>query len=302
MDCADPSDARRQRDVEITPRATPEGIIEVFPPLHTEGCGDFQAMHRDDWRAVRGYAEIDGFCSHMDSLFSFICHFAGLDEHLLSDDCPHFHIDHTVGSVVTSSDYTIAEQETVSHIALESILLLCAVMRARGSHVQFNEETWGLAAVDLPFARVTTGDWDRGAVRYGRLKGPAKAGRAPLADMPRLPRAVLEAHLDAYAGACAAFLKTRRAGPVLIFGHGGRGRWHADALARHGVTVNGFVDSHAQADTRDAAGRPVLHPDALAFGGADAPYVLVGSMYADEISEQLRARGAWEGDDFAVLY
>ena len=50
-----------QAEAETTPGASASAPSLDFPQLHTEGCGDFQMLHRDDWRALRGYAELDAF-------------------------------------------------------------------------------------------------------------------------------------------------------------------------------------------------------------------------------------------------
>src|SRR5262249_37142431 len=39
-----------------------------YPLLHTNACGDFTLLSRDAWFRLRGYAELDVFSMHLDSL------------------------------------------------------------------------------------------------------------------------------------------------------------------------------------------------------------------------------------------
>ena len=56
-----------------------EGALEPeITPLHTNACGDFQLIARDDWFALRGYPEFDGFSLHIDSLFEHAAHHSGV--------------------------------------------------------------------------------------------------------------------------------------------------------------------------------------------------------------------------------
>ena len=40
----------------------------LYHSLDTWACGDFTLMHREDWHDIQGYAELDAYSLHIDSL------------------------------------------------------------------------------------------------------------------------------------------------------------------------------------------------------------------------------------------
>ena len=66
--------------------------------LHTNGCGDFTLLARDDWFRLRGYPDWPIFSWHLDSVLMFAAHAQGLREVALGPAYRSYHIDHSVGS------------------------------------------------------------------------------------------------------------------------------------------------------------------------------------------------------------
>lgn len=69
-----------------------------IPMLHTNGCGDFSLMAREDWFALRGYPEWQIFSWAIDSVIIFQAHYNGIRIEELAPDLVHYHIEHDYGS------------------------------------------------------------------------------------------------------------------------------------------------------------------------------------------------------------
>ncbi len=59
-----------------------EGVFTP-PRLHTNACGDFMLMAREHWFELCGYTELEIFSLHLDTLFLYAVHLAGLEEVVL---------------------------------------------------------------------------------------------------------------------------------------------------------------------------------------------------------------------------
>ncbi|HLK21925.1 MAG TPA: hypothetical protein VKT81_23415 [Bryobacteraceae bacterium] len=122
--------------------------------LHTNGAGDFTLLARDDWWALRGYAEFPIWPVHIDSLFCYAAHYAGFREVVLHEPIRIFHIEHFSGAGWTPE----GEQERVARIEAKGVNVLSTmdlvnwIDRMRRFHAPaiFTLENWGLARADLP--------------------------------------------------------------------------------------------------------------------------------------------------------
>jgi len=65
--------------------------------LHTNGCGDFTLLSREDWFRLRGYAEWPIFSWHLDSLFMYAANAHGIRQVVLNENYRMYHIDHSEG-------------------------------------------------------------------------------------------------------------------------------------------------------------------------------------------------------------
>lgn len=293
-----------RKDREKTETFDPDHMW--YPNLHTEGCGDFQMLHRNDWYKVRGYAETDCFCYHMDSLFAFTCHFAGIKEEALSDDYPHFHIDHTVGTVVNSDVYTIAEKKTVRHISCESIIALSSQMFHEKDFLVFNRANWGLSDHDLPTTTMTKAAWERPDIEqslvtsygvdptYGLLNDfpllnsdETEEGRRWLQDCTISLHKYIN-HFAANRG-------------VYIWGYGKRGQYCKKALEKYtSLEIKGFIQSTPPPEGAEKSVIPIYTPDRLNSEGDKRPFFIVTSIHAETIRHTIEADGFLEGVDFLI--
>lgn len=125
---------------------------QVF--LHTNACGDFTLMAREDWHEMRGYAELDLFSIHLDSLLCYAAHCAGVREEILREPMRIYHIEHSVGSGWTPE----GQQELAARIArrgihllsFDDVLWIIGTMRSLHAPLIFNLDDWGLAKSELP--------------------------------------------------------------------------------------------------------------------------------------------------------
>lgn len=78
-----------------------------LPLLHTSAAGDFFLMSRDRWRRIHGFREADIGNAHVDGLFCFMAHAAGIREVVLSDNMQLYHIDHADKHGDRTRDYHV---------------------------------------------------------------------------------------------------------------------------------------------------------------------------------------------------
>jgi len=130
--------------------------------LHTNGSGDFTLLSREDWWSLRGYAEFPIWPVHIDSLFCYSAHYAGMREVVLREPLRIFHIEHLSGAGWTPE----GEQERLSRIESKGVSVIphsdlvnwIDRMRRFNAPVIFTLDDWGLAAENLPETSVSSPD------------------------------------------------------------------------------------------------------------------------------------------------
>jgi hypothetical protein len=125
--------------------------------LHAYACGDFTLMAREHWSDVRGYAELNEFSSHLDSLLCYAAHHAGVPEELLREPMRIYHIQHGAGYVSTPEGkgelFAGVSQPSIQSVSYQDLVALIVQMRRFHAPVIFNMDDWGLAA--LTFSETT---------------------------------------------------------------------------------------------------------------------------------------------------
>jgi hypothetical protein len=140
----------------VQPAALRKEIADMGKPpfLHTYACGDFTLMSREHWFELRGYAELDRFSMHLDSLLCYSAQYAGAEEQVLRAPLRIYHIEHGIGSGWTPEGQerlnTRIAQKGIHSIPHDDVLWLIAQMRARHAPVVFNMDDWGLVNLELP--------------------------------------------------------------------------------------------------------------------------------------------------------
>jgi hypothetical protein len=77
-------------------RKQPEGEREYYL-LDREACGDFTLMHRDAWERIQGYAELDLYSIHVDTLGIVAARALGYKQVVFPSEACTYHIDHPAG-------------------------------------------------------------------------------------------------------------------------------------------------------------------------------------------------------------
>jgi hypothetical protein len=128
----------------------------VLPRLHTNACGDFTLLARDDWSLLRGYPEWPMFSWNLDSVLLYQAAAAGIGEVDLPPTMPVFHIEHEKGSGWTPEghgdlfgrlDRGGVEYLTDRGLRLEAVRLVRKARR--GIAEPLNGPSWGLGDEDL---------------------------------------------------------------------------------------------------------------------------------------------------------
>ncbi|MBV1900915.1 MAG: hypothetical protein KUG56_04505 [Kordiimonadaceae bacterium] len=299
----------QQRDT-ANPHHEPEKIIvagnrteqHLLPQLHTMACGDFQMMARDDWFTMRGYAELDGYSFHLDSLFALMCHYQGFNEHVFSDECPHFHIDHTLGQEAKSDTYIMQNNKALKHISFGGLIFLNTYMADAGTpHV--NRSNWGLSQCDLPISHVCRANWEQEAVAYTIQADTAATCLVDLQKLEGFSYGVISDWVASTLKQLTQFIAQRLKGrEFYIWGPGGRGQILAAELSKQGIEVAGFIQG-GDAPLQQIEGCPYIisAPQELLKPENRKPFIGIATIYADEVCAELEAKGWIEGRDYIVM-
>ncbi len=123
--------------------------IVTRPPLHLNGCGDFTLLHRDHWQTLRGYAQLEMYSMHLDSIFCTAASLLGLKETIFDDPLRIYHIEHGTGSGFKPEAVEALESRLqrsgIASLAMADFQKLALEMRRNNEPTIFNDENWGLA-------------------------------------------------------------------------------------------------------------------------------------------------------------
>jgi len=124
--------------------------------LHTNGCGDFTLLSRDDWFSLRGYPEFPIWPTHIDSLLCYAAHHAGIQEVVLREPMRMFHIQHqTTWTPDAEKDRNAkAASMGIATLRNDDVVKWIDRMRRFNAPAIFAQSNWGLADIELPEATV----------------------------------------------------------------------------------------------------------------------------------------------------
>ncbi|WP_156360800.1 glycosyltransferase family 2 protein [Dethiosulfatarculus sandiegensis] len=122
--------------------------------LHTNACGDFTLLHKNDWFKLRAYPEYDMFSMHLDSLFCYNSHYNGIVEHAFQPPLVIFHIDHESGwkpeKDRSNGLYQKLSQKQIPFISNQQAEAAIRQITETKKAPLVNPPDWGLAQLDLP--------------------------------------------------------------------------------------------------------------------------------------------------------
>lgn len=271
--------------------------------LHTEACGDFQMLHRDDWANVRGYSELDAYSFHIDSMFALTAFHAGLEEITLVG--PHYHIDHTLGTKVTTGQYEINEKKVIKHITLNELCILDRIQTDQQALFITNNEYWGMAADPLHEDVPSKAHWDQGilwraqpATEKPEDKLSSYASLASINDLTRDLK--VDVFLEAAWRDTIDYVALVASGrPIKLWGAGRRGELSFGYLKQLGLCVDGFIHG---GDSDLPGGMPATVERATDFweNNDRRAFILISSMHAEAIRADIEKHGYREGQDYIV--
>lgn len=149
-------DSRPGVDWASTREAASPLAAQMHDPayLHTNACGDFTLLAREHWFALRGYAEFPIWPMHIDALFCYAAHHAGIRETILPAPMRAFHIQHSCGAGWTpegeAARHARIQAKGVPQVSYSDWMRWVDEMRRFNAPVIFTLDNWGLADMAFP--------------------------------------------------------------------------------------------------------------------------------------------------------
>ena len=148
----------RQPPVDWTyyPQAPTSGAAHIANAafLHVSACGDFTLLSREDWFALRAYPEFPIWPMHIDALFCYAAHHAGIGEVVLREPMRLYHTEHlsAAGWTPEGEEERAAriEAKGVTEIQFATATEWIDRMRRFNAPMIFTLKDWGLAGMALP--------------------------------------------------------------------------------------------------------------------------------------------------------
>jgi len=131
--------------------------------LHTNACGDFTLLARDDWFRLRGYPDWPIFSWHLDSAFMFAANADGVREITLGPKYRIYHINHAVGSGWSPGGerqlFARLEVKGIPYLSNEELGRWQAKFAEDPKKAIINGVNWGLGDRILPERRILPHGW-----------------------------------------------------------------------------------------------------------------------------------------------
>ena len=130
-----------------------------YPKVHTNACGDFALMSKEDWEIVRGYPELEMYSFNIDSLILVTGYYLGIREWFLPRPKEIYHIEHGSGSGWTPGKgeemlFGRLHKQGIPYLIWEDLLVysrkLLHGFHPRDTSIGFCDENWGLQDLQLP--------------------------------------------------------------------------------------------------------------------------------------------------------
>lgn len=144
--------------------------LRRLPDLHTQACGDFLLLSREDWATLCGHPELEIFSFHLDSLTLYAAEAHGLREVRLPGDHVLYHVEHGAGWTPEGDAALYARMHAlgVPILTFGALVARARALRRRPGLVSAGPD-WGLARESLPEETLRPG----GAPSLRRASGHA---------------------------------------------------------------------------------------------------------------------------------
>lgn len=121
--------------------------------LHTNACGDFTLLSKNNWDKLRGYPEWNVYSWHLDSVLLYQARHHGIKEIRLPDYMPIFHIEHDLGSGYSPEGANLLfnrlKLKGISFLSDDDLKKLVKQLNRSKIKVVYNDDNWGMAEVAL---------------------------------------------------------------------------------------------------------------------------------------------------------
>jgi len=124
--------------------------------VHTNACGDFTLLAKDDWKDLRGYPEMHGYSWHLDSFLLYQAVLRGKKQVELSNKQVIYHIEHGKSSGYTPEEHHVLfdrlKKERIPSLSDQELLDWIGKMKkAKNQSIPFlyNDMNWGFQNLSL---------------------------------------------------------------------------------------------------------------------------------------------------------
>jgi hypothetical protein len=139
--------------VQMTPQSPVKRRLTRMRRLHTNGCGDFTLLSRDDWFRLRGYPEWPIFSWHIDSVLMFAASANDIPQVALDAEHRIYHIHHSTGSGWSHEGaaqlFARLDRNGVPYIGKDFVLAKQLQFAENPGSAIVNREDWGFDAYAL---------------------------------------------------------------------------------------------------------------------------------------------------------
>ena len=122
-----------------------------FP--HTNACGDFTLLSKEDWESLKGYPEWNIFSWHLDSVLLYQARQHGIQEKDLPQSLPIYHIEHEIGSGYSAEGaqtlFKRLEAKGIPYLSNQDLKNLMSELNKSDQKVTYNSEDWGFGQISL---------------------------------------------------------------------------------------------------------------------------------------------------------
>ncbi|WP_048110757.1 hypothetical protein [Methanoregula formicica] len=134
-------------------------LSDGYPLIHSNACGDFACMAKKNWISLGGYAELEMYSFHIDSIILILGHYSGIREIDLRSPMEIYHIEHSSGSGWTPGGgeqklFERLKSDSIPYLVWEDLLQYARDLRHTRDPTKTiignNKPSWGLGDRALP--------------------------------------------------------------------------------------------------------------------------------------------------------
>jgi hypothetical protein len=122
-----------------------------------DACGDFTLMSKNDWEKIQGYAELDMYSIHIDSMALWAAVAVGIKQQVLAPKCCAYHIDHADGWESSNVARTIKFLESKPCLDYSIVQKGGIELIQNKQHWNLNSQNWGFVTSDLSETSISPG-------------------------------------------------------------------------------------------------------------------------------------------------